>query len=170
MRRRPLSYTRARNAIRARAVLALVATATSAAGCSLLFSEGPPSRHRELASFQCGTSSAPPVLDTVAAGLFTYAAAATARSEDRTVAAADPVDRDRVRRDTNVAIGVFTAVAVLDAASAIYGYRATTACRAAEDARLAELSRTRLLPPPYGLPPYGEPPPYWPPPPATPSR
>jgi hypothetical protein len=161
MRRRPLSNTRARNANRAGALLALVATATS--GCSFLFSEGPPARHRELASFQCGASSAPPVIDTVAAGLFVYGAGITAHDEDHTVAAADPSDRDRIRRETNVVIGIFTAAAVLDAASAIYGYRASSACRSAEDLRRAEVARAHLLPPPYGTPPYGEPPPFWPP-------
>jgi hypothetical protein len=161
MRRRPLSNTHARNANGVAVVLALAATTTS--GCSFLFSEGPPAHHRDLATFQCGTSSAPPIVDTVAAGLAVYGAAITAQNEDHTVATADPSDRDRVRRETNVAIGVFTAAAVLDAASAIYGYRAAFACRAAEDLRRAEVARAHLLPPPYGTPPYGEPPPLWPP-------
>ncbi|HVX96517.1 MAG TPA: hypothetical protein VHK47_16500 [Polyangia bacterium] len=162
MRRRPLSNTDARNANHVAAVFTLVATAAS--GCSFLFSEGPPAHHRDLASFQCGASSAPPVLDTVAAGLAVYGAAVTAQNEDHTVAAADPSDRERVRRETNVVIGVFTAAALLDAASAVYGYRASSTCRAAEDLRRAEVARARLLPPPYGAPPYGVPPPLWPPP------
>jgi hypothetical protein len=158
MRRRPFSYTRARNAN-----VALALVVASASGCSFLFSEGPPTHHRDLASFQCGTSSAPPVVDTVAAGLFALGAVGAAQTEDHDVAAADPAERDRVRREANVTIGIFAAAAVLDAASAIYGYRASAGCRAAEDERGAEVARAHLLPPPYGTPPYGEPPPFWPP-------
>jgi hypothetical protein len=41
----------------------------SLSGCSFIFSEGPPANHQRLPYFDCSTSYAPPVLDTIWAGL-----------------------------------------------------------------------------------------------------
>jgi hypothetical protein len=146
-----------------------------ASGCSFIFSEGAPDDHRARATFQCGESPAPPILDTVGAGYLTFRAIGLERDKESTVAAAarngqDPV---QVRHDVNVSIGVSAAFAALDVASAIYGFYAVHDCRRAQETRLAEVAQARWLPPPYGVPPYGEPPPFWPPvlyaPPAAPA-
>lgn len=141
-----------------------LAAASLGSGCSFIFSEGAPDDHRTRESFQCGDSAAPPVADTIAGGAFALLAFATAQNEDKTVAKAAPIDQPQVRHDTNVAIGALLAFAVIDGASAVYGYHAVGSCRAAEQTHLAAVSRVRLLPAPYGLPPYGEPPRFWPPP------
>jgi len=134
-----------------------------APGCSFLFSEGAPQNHAALESFQCGESYAPPILDTIASGLLTLEAVATAESKSSTVAEKSPLDQPSERHTLNVDIAVQAAFATIAAAGAIYGYHAVSDCREARDARLALVSRARLLPPPYGVPPVGEPPPVWPP-------
>jgi len=134
-----------------------------ASGCSFMFSEGPPDAHRALESFQCGESYAPPVVDTIAAGLLALGAVSTAANKETRVAMAQPIDQPTVRREQNVAIGISAAFAAIAAAGAVYGYRAVGDCREAQTTRLLELARASALPPPYGVPPNGEPPPLWPP-------
>jgi hypothetical protein len=142
--------------------------AVPSSGCSFIFSEGAPARHETLENFTCGESYAPPILDTAAAGLLGLTAMNTATAKDDLVAKEDPADQADLRRQLNVTIGILTAVALMDAASAIYGYRAVADCQGARSARETAVMRARLLPPPYGLAPYGTPPPVWPPPPVTP--
>jgi hypothetical protein len=137
--------------------------AVPASGCSFIFSEGAPERHATLENFTCGESYAPPVLDTAAAGLLGLAALNAAAAKDDVVAKQDPADQADARRDINVTIGVATAIALIDTASAIYGYRAVADCQEARSARENAVMRARLLPPPYGLAPHGAPPPAWPP-------
>jgi hypothetical protein len=165
MDRRVLSNTRT---AKATATLAVVlAVAPSASGCSFLFSEGAPDHHRDLENFACGESNLPPIADTIAVGLLTFAAVTTASTKETTIAKADPVDRPSVRQDTNVSIGVTAVFAALSAAAAVYGYHAVSTCRGARAEREVAVAQARVLPPPYGVPPYGAPTPYWPPPPAT---
>jgi hypothetical protein len=148
---------------------ALVAAALGASGCSFIFSEGAPADHRDRATFQCGESYAPPIVDTVAVGVLALSALGAAQDKATTVAnaVAKGEDMAQAQHDANVQIAIAVGAAALDAASAIYGYHAVADCREAQDLRLAEVARARLLPPPYGVPPTGEPPPLWPPPPAV---
>jgi hypothetical protein len=147
-----------------RAVAAALLLAGSASGCSFIFSEGAPERHESLENFACGESYAPPVLDTIAAGLLALGAANAASNKDTFIAEQPPADRDSARRAIDVTIGVSAAFALVDAASAVYGYRAVNDCQEARGARDMAVARARALPPPYGVPPYGTPPPAWPPP------
>jgi hypothetical protein len=149
------------NATAASAVLVLLA----APGCSLLFSQGAPENHRALESFSCGESYAPPIVDTVAAGLLGFEALATASTKSATIAKTAADDQPAERHTLNVQIGVQAAFATVATAAAIYGYHAVGDCREARDTRLALVRRASVLPPPYGVPPAGEPPPLWPPPP-----
>jgi hypothetical protein len=161
MDRRPFSRTRARNATAAWAALVALGTAPLASGCSFIFSEGPPEGHRSLATFQCGESYAPPVLDAIGAGLFALSAVAAAQNEDANVAnSANPA---QARHDIEVGIGVTAAFAVIDAASTIYGFGAVSNCREAQDARRSDLAAAAILPAPYGVAPNGAPPTVWPP-------
>jgi hypothetical protein len=160
MGRRVSDNSRGANATAACAL----ALATSVTGCSFLFSEGAPADHARRATFSCGTSHAPPVLDTVFAGVLAYGAANTASSRASEIAKVDPAMQADKRREIDLAIGVSALLATLDAASAVYGYHAVSSCRGAEEARAVALARARVLPPPYGVGPYGEPPRFWPPP------
>jgi hypothetical protein len=137
----------------------------AAPGCSILLSEGAPDNHRALESFSCGESYAPPIVDSVAAGLLGFEAIETASTKSATIAKTAADDQPAERHTLNVEIGLRAAFATIAAASAIYGYHAVGACREARDTRLALVRRASLLPPPYGVPPVGEPPPLWPPPP-----
>jgi hypothetical protein len=163
MGRRPLSNTRAPNATTASVIA--VALATSAGGCSFIFSEGAPDDHRTRATFVCGESHVPPILDTVGAGLLALSAVGAQSAKEKDVANAAAMGKDPVqtRHDINVQIGLAAAFAAVDVASAIYGYHAVGSCNEAQELRLAEAARARWLPPPYGVPPFGEPPPLWPP-------
>jgi hypothetical protein len=49
--------------------LTLLLLLSPAAGCSWIFTEGPPANHATLPYFNCSTSYAPPVLDTIWGGL-----------------------------------------------------------------------------------------------------
>jgi len=156
-------------------VLAIVATvvmaATSVGGCSFIFSEGPPDDHLERATFLCGESHAPPVLDSVGAGLLALSAMGLQSGKEKSVSDAAAMGNDPVqtRHDINVSTGIAVAFAAIDVASAIYGYHAVGECRAAQELRVAETMHARWLPPPYGVMPYGEPPPLWPPAPYLPA-
>jgi hypothetical protein len=146
-----------------RALAAALLVAVPASGCSFIFSEGAPERHATLENFTCGESYAPPILDTAAAALLGLSALNAAAAKDELVAKQDPADQADARRDINVTIGLATAIALIDTASAIYGYRAVADCQEARSARETTVMRARLLPAPYGLAPYGAPPPAWPP-------
>ncbi len=121
-------------------------------GCSFLFSEGAPADHERRTHFVCGTSYAPPVLDTIAAGVFALAAGA------------EPDESLTQDEQQGVRVTMIGA-ALLTGAAAVYGYMAASDCQQATAMREADVARARFLPPPYGVAPYGEPPPYWPPPP-----
>jgi hypothetical protein len=137
------------------AVLPL-ALAVGGAGCSFIFSEGPPPAHRELATFDCGDSRAPPIVDAVAAAGFALLSYSTAASVDQTKGADD-------QRQARVGAVVLAGASVLDLASAVYGFSTSAGCREAKRTRALDLETARRLPWPYGEPPAGEPPPTWPP-------
>ncbi|HET6279752.1 MAG TPA: hypothetical protein VFH73_02250 [Polyangia bacterium] len=133
-------------------VAAALTVSVITGGCSFIFSEGPPHGHEDLVYFDCGQGLAPPILDTIeAAG--SALSANTASNNDKLT------DGERQR-----AIAVGIALAVVTAASAVYGYSTVASCRQSQELRLARNMRQQSLPPPYGLPPYGQPPPTWPPP------
>jgi hypothetical protein len=142
----------------------IAASLATSSGCSFIFSEGAPDRHETRENFTCGESNAPPVLDSISAGLLALSVAGLTSDQDATVAMKPPSQQDDTRREINVSIGVATAFALIDAASAIYGFHAVASCRGAREARQLALVRAAALPPPYGVPPAGGPPPYWPPP------
>jgi hypothetical protein len=127
-------------------------------GCSFIFSEGPPANHQRLPYFDCSTSYAPPVIDTVWAGLQglnALGAAATSEQEWN----AD-ISRGAV-------IGVALFWVALSGSSAIYGYNKVGNCRQAKNELMLRLSRQPgagypAWPPPPGVPP-GYPPPGYPP-------
>ncbi|HEV3032521.1 MAG TPA: hypothetical protein VG319_12825 [Polyangia bacterium] len=160
---RPFSYTDAPNAMAAWRPVTVAAAVCLASGCSFMFSEGPPDDHRALESFQCGESYAPPVVDTIAAGVLSLGAINAAATKEMRVAMARPIDQPTVRRDQNVAIGTSAAFAALAAAGAVYGYRAVGDCRRAQTTRLIEVARATALPPAYGIAPNGAAAPPWPP-------
>jgi hypothetical protein len=147
-------------------VIAVLVTLMLAPGCSFIFSERAPGDHRERATFLCGESIAPPILDTVGVGVFGFTALGLQLGKEKAVADAQNMGKDPVqtRHDINVSTGVFLAFTAIDMASAIYGSHAVADCRRAQETRAAEVARARWLPPPYGVAPYGEPPPLWPPP------
>jgi hypothetical protein len=118
----------------------LVAALAASSGCSFMFSEGAPDRRETLENFACAESNAPPVLDTVGAGLLALSAAGNASNKEMLVAKETPANQADKRRQVNVSIGIATAFALIDAASAIYGYRAVASCQEARGAREVALS------------------------------
>ncbi|HVZ71105.1 MAG TPA: hypothetical protein VHJ20_01915 [Polyangia bacterium] len=172
MGRAPSDNRRPANATGTRAAFVWLMVA-AAPGCSFLFSEGAPDDHARRATFSCGSSLAPPVLDTIGTGIYSLSLLGQVSAKDPDVVNDTPSQQADRRRERNVAIGVTALIAALDAASAIYGYHAVASCREAQGERALEIAHAQVLPPPYGLPPYGAPPPVWPPPaappPATPS-
>jgi hypothetical protein len=141
-----------------------LALAPAASGCSFLFSEAPPADFQARATFTCGDGYAPPIVDTIVAGLFAASLAGQAETRNATIAKATPGDRAQTRQDADVAIGVTAAFTAITAAGAAYGYTSASSCRDAREERRLALARARVLPPPYGMAPYGYPPPLWPPP------
>ncbi len=113
-----------------RYTLVLLAAACAQAGCSFIFVEGPPDRHEQMPYFACSTSKAPPVLDTVAGGL--YAASAAIPSNKTTETAR---------------IGAAVLAAGL-AASAIYGFTQVGQCDEAYAALAARMYVPNPAPPP----------------------
>jgi hypothetical protein len=139
-------------------------------GCSFIFSEGPPPQHRALPYFDCSSSYAPPVLDTVWGGINLLGAAMAAGQTD-----ADYADKEVSRGAT---IGIGLAWVALSGASAIYGYKKVDECRQAkEQLMLRQQMPVRPgyapyppqpgYPPPPAYPPPGYPPPAAPPAPPT---
>ena len=99
-------------------VIGAMVFALGGGGCSFLFSEDAPADHERRTHFVCGTSYAPPVLDTIAAGLFTLAAAS---KPDETLS-----------QDEQDAVSVIQiGAALITAGAAVYGYTAVSDCREA---------------------------------------
>src|SRR5438874_249546 len=111
-------------------VAGIMALALASNGCSLLFMDAAPQNHAKLAYFDCTSSIAAPVLDTIWAGL-NGIGAATASGPNSS---------------STVAVGL--GWLAISGAAAIYGYQKAGACREAKQAL-----QTRMeLPPPGHLP------------------
>jgi hypothetical protein len=110
----------------------------SLCGCSWIFVERTPANHQQLVAFDCTTSVAAPVLDTVWGGLnLVGALSAAGANEHNWSGPADPA--------TTVIVGV--GWAIVSGVSAAYGFAHTKACREAKDDLYARLSRQQ--PPGY---------------------
>jgi hypothetical protein len=133
---------------------ALLLAAVATGGCSAIFTKGPPPDHAYTARFDCSTSYAPPILDTIWAGL-NGAGAAIALSKS---------DAEWKRTQTNdraatIAVGL-TWLAV-SGASAIYGYKTVSDCHEAREPHRRPrfpLPVETPPPPPARLPPPAPPP------------
>jgi hypothetical protein len=132
-------------------VAGAVLSTVTAGGCSFLFSEGAPADDRPRPFLSCGDSYAPPVIDTVVAGLAGLTLSSSKKRANQTDA------------QYQGGLAVLGTAAVLTATGAIYGYTATASCRAAKQARAVEAWHAAWLPPPYGVGPWGLPPRTWPP-------
>jgi hypothetical protein len=135
------------------------------AGCSLLFVDGPPERHRQLPYFTCSTSKAWPVVDTIFAASYAVATAGVLSAETNDSSS-----------KASAAL-VPAAAAALMTASAFYGYGKTSSCREATDELQMRLMRMQTAPGanpwqqgpnPYQPPSPYQPVPYQPPPPVDP--
>jgi len=130
-------------------------------GCSFIFTEGPPPNHEQMPYFDCSTSYAPPVLDSIWAGLNGFGAILALATSEAEWQRERDVDR-------KVAIISGLLWLGLSGASAMYGYREVGACKAATQQLMLRLGRPpgapQSWPPPAGYPPPGYPPPGYPPP------
>ncbi len=96
---------------------------TALGGCSFAFVHGPPPDHERLASFDCSSSNALPVLDALYAGI--AAADAVAAGSGSQVFTSSP---SSAKAETIA----FAAEAALVGASAVYGFKQTSDCRKAQ--------------------------------------
>jgi hypothetical protein len=144
-------------------------TSLSVSGCSFIFSEGPPPNHQRLPFFDCSTSYAPPVLDTVFGGLFALSAVSVVGTSDTEWKRENPATE--TSRSSVIVVNVV--MLGLLGASAIYGYSKVGQCRPAKDQLMLRMMRPaapQAWPPPppgYPAPPpgYPAPPPGYPAPP-----
>ncbi len=90
-------------------------------GCSFMFVEGPPAKHAERASFECSTSNAAPMVDTISAAV-NGLGVALAANEDR-----------MLNREQDMKVNL-TWLAV-SGISAIYGFRKVSQCKDAKRLR-----------------------------------
>lgn len=105
-------------------LLVISVSALASGGCSFMFVDGPPKRHRQLPYFTCTTSRGWPVVDTVFAGLYGLSA----------ISAFANADSDN---DTTTVGAVTGGLAALFIASAVSGYSDASQCReATEDLQL----------------------------------
>jgi hypothetical protein len=132
-------------------------TSVSTGGCSFIFSEGPPVQHQRLPYFDCSTSYAPPVLDTIWGGLNGIGALVALGQTDA------EWNRNNGNNNRSAVVGIGLGWLALSGASALYGYSKVGACHAAKEQLMLRLSRPSAPPswPPPGYPP---PPPGYPPP------
>ena len=142
----------ARMSLRSAPRLALCTLILTGGGCSFAFVDGPPAKHAHLPYFECSSSNAWPVIDTViAASLGAGAAAAIADGGSSSNGTTDAV--------------IAGAEAALFAVSALAGYQKVAACREAKGDLIARLGvsphyddapRARKPPPdPWLTPPPG---------------
>jgi hypothetical protein len=137
-----------------------VLTSVSLTGCSFIFSEGPPPNHERLPYFDCSTSYAPPVLDTIWAAANGLGAASAAGTSEAKWNAENSTSRDAVIAVGLIWLGV-------SGASAIYGYNKVASCRQAKDQMMLRMMQRQQQPPQTWPPPpgYPAPPPGYPAPP-----
>lgn len=117
--------------------LLAAALAISVTGCSFVFVDGPPREHAKLPSFDCSTSRAVPILDSLFGALqlanFVYTATRTQQDWDDIYKGSAPFSRHE-----GLAIyGVLAAVAGL---SAYYGFSRVEQCREAKEELLVRTS------------------------------
>ena len=134
------------------APLVLVMSASIASsGCSYIFSKGPPDDHRRLRYFDCSTSYAPPVLDTIWAGLNGLGALNAASSSDAEWTST-------YSRGATMAVGLVWLM--LSGSSAFYGYSQVSSCNEARNQMIMRMNnrypnepRSWPPPPPRSFPP-----------------
>jgi hypothetical protein len=142
----------------------------SALGCSFMFTKGPPAEHARVSHFDCSTSYAPPVLDTIWAvlnGLGTAVALSTSEADWKRTQSND--------QSATAMVGILWLA--LSGSSAIYGYKTVNDCNQAREryhprypAPDDPMPRRSLLTPPRpSVPPASSVPPPTPGPPMTPS-
>jgi hypothetical protein len=109
--------------------LVSAALALGLGGCSFAFVHGPPANHRQMRFFDCSTSNALPLLDSV------MAAGAVGETLDAVTGSATTMNKTE--------LATFAVEAAILGASAVYGFTKTSDCR---DAQAAMLARTPLTP------------------------
>jgi hypothetical protein len=114
-----------------------VVTSVSLSGCSFLFVNGPPDNHKAMPYFDCTSSVAAPVLDTVWAGLNGLGAASAASASDAQWKAQGQSNE----RGTVAVVGLVWLM--ISGASAIRGYQLTSDCREAKGQLAARLTQPR---------------------------
>ncbi len=110
-------------------------TSLALTGCSFLFASGPPAQHRQLPIFECTTSRAAPIVDTVfgvlqVVGIGITASQSVAEYNEQnevTKGGRDPI----IKRNTSIGLNVV--FGLMWGLSAYTGYTRTAACRAAKN-------------------------------------
>jgi hypothetical protein len=127
--------------------LVLCVSLGSLSGCSFLFVHSPPAQHAQLHYFDCTSSKAAPVIDTVVAGLEAVRTGVAISASEGDYAGY-PISR-------GADIGFGLGLTALFTAAAIYGYNATGDCADAKEAleRRAEEAPEMGPGPPPGAPP-----------------
>ena len=124
------------------------------AGCSFVFVDGPPARHREMPAFSCTESRLVPVLDTIWTVLQTanlLVAVSTSNEKwDEQFGGDAPISR-------GASVVLYAGLAALGAGGMYFGYSRTARCRAAKQELY--MRQGGQQPPPGTWPP-----PTWPPP------
>jgi hypothetical protein len=124
------------------ALCGVTAVSVALQGCSLLFVEAPPPDHAELRAFDCTSSVAAPVIDTVVAGFQAVRTAVAVGANDSVY------ENYPLSRPADIAFGL--GFLALFTGSAIYGYSETGDCRQANRELQA---RVNTEPHPYAPPP-----------------
>lgn len=142
--------------------LALV-TSLALTGCSFLFTSGPPAQHRQLPYFECSTSRAAPIADTIFGVLQVAGIAVTASQSEAEYNEANEVTKGGrdpiIKRNTSIGLNVL--FGAMWGLSAYTGYTRTSACRAAKTELVIRASTgqynygTGPQPQPYQPQPYG---------------
>ncbi len=121
--------------------LALI-TSLALTGCSFLFASGPPAQHRQLPIFECTTSRAAPIADTVFGVLQVIGIAITASQSEAEYNEANEITKGGrdpiIKRSTSIGLNV--AFGLMWGLSAYTGYSRTSACRAAKNELLIRAS------------------------------
>jgi hypothetical protein len=147
---------RSSSGLRVGAVTCLLALAAN--GCSFLFAEGPPPKHREMLYFDCPTSYGFPVVDTaiaVSGGLLSLAIIALATNpvtlEAINVTGARAPGTAQVSAGGTIALVAIPLVLVgLPGTSAVYGYQKVGDCRDAKAELAARMNAAPAAAPPPG--------------------
>ena len=100
--------------------------------CSWIFVEKAPPNHQQLSRFDCTESSAAPVVDTIAAALSGLVSVAEFAASDQTLR-----DANLTRGQAVAAGAIYGGLAIVEIASASYGYGHTSQCRAAKQELMA---------------------------------